>query len=210
MRGPPPRSRRRPVPLPGRGEGSRPHRAAGTTAPTKARSPPVAIDGLRGRQDGRRAPPAVRTRRRLAFVGGPSEIHQVAERPRWSPRCCGRVADATVELIETTERNARQGRELGHRIADRPESERPDGIFAVNDLVAVGLLQALVVERGLPVPDASRSSGTTTPSPTNTHPSSSPRSTRRRRNSGRRPWSLLLAAEASPAPRLARSCSCPN
>ncbi len=161
--------------------------------------PAVAINGRAG---GRMAAEHLLQcgRRRLAFVGGPSEIHQVAERLEGFRDAAASVPDATVELIETSERNARQGREVGRSIADRPVSERPDGIFAVNDLVAVGLIQALVVERGLPVPDAISVVGYNDAladeySPlelTTLHPPQA--------ELGATAVGLLLEAEASPAP----------
>jgi len=45
------------------------------------------------------------------------------------------------------------GRAAGEEIAAQTEGERPDGVFAANDLLAVGLLQALTMFRTLRVPE---------------------------------------------------------
>ena len=65
------------------------------------------------------------------------------------------VADAAgvrTTLIETTTLNTGLGRQIGESIADLPPRDRPDGILAGNDHIALGLLQGLV-GRGLRVPD---------------------------------------------------------
>jgi LacI family transcriptional regulator len=46
-----------------------------------------------------------------------------------------------------------EGRSAGARILDRTAAARPDAIFAANDLVALGLLQALVMRGDVRVPD---------------------------------------------------------
>lgn len=92
-------------------------------------------------------------RRRLAFVGGPGSIAQVAHRLEGAQRAVDAVAGATLEVIRMPALTVLHGRAAGEEIAGRTESARPDAIFAANDLLAVGLLQALAMSRALRVPE---------------------------------------------------------
>jgi LacI family transcriptional regulator len=90
-------------------------------------------------------------RRRLVFAGGPLEIRQVSDRLAGARTAIAERADATLEVCETDALTVIEGRMLGERLLAR--DDRPDAIFAANDLVAVGLLQALVMSGELRVPD---------------------------------------------------------
>jgi LacI family transcriptional regulator len=93
-------------------------------------------------------------RRRLAFVGGPFDIRQVRDRldgARWAVESS--EAGATIEVIATRALTVEEGAAAGHRILERPPQQRPDALFAANDLVALGLLQGLVVDGSVLVPD---------------------------------------------------------
>lgn len=92
-------------------------------------------------------------RRRLAFVGGPGSIAQVANRLEGAQRAVGEIEGATLEVIGMPALTVLHGRAAGEEIAGRAEGERPDAIFAANDLLAVGLLQALAMFRALRVPE---------------------------------------------------------
>lgn len=87
-------------------------------------------------------------RRRIAFVGGPFDMRQVSDRLAGA-----RVAVDTsehpvsLEVIVTDSLSIDAGTIAGRRIMDRHPRDRPDGIFAANDLIALGLLQSLT-ERG--------------------------------------------------------------
>ena len=50
------------------------------------------------------------------------------------------------------ERNVDDGRRVADLLAHRPAPRRPDGVFAVHDLTAWGLLQGLV-SKGIRVPE---------------------------------------------------------
>jgi LacI family transcriptional regulator len=91
-------------------------------------------------------------RTRLAYVGGPLSVPQVGERYEGALAAVRESPGVSIEQIDAVERTIAEGREVADQIAARPAGERPDGIFAVNDLMALGLLQTLVVEHGIRVP----------------------------------------------------------
>ncbi|WP_198415176.1 LacI family DNA-binding transcriptional regulator [Cryobacterium tagatosivorans] len=80
---------------------------------------------------------------RLAFVGGPAGIRQVTDRLEGARKAVAEHPGVSLEVIETESLTVLAGREAGERILARPESERPDAVFAANDLLAMGVLQAL-------------------------------------------------------------------
>lgn len=92
-------------------------------------------------------------RRRIAFVGGPIEIRQVTDRLEGARRSVSANASATLEVIETRALSVIEGRAAGTAILQRDPAERPDAIFAANDLIAMGVLQALNMQGTLHVPD---------------------------------------------------------
>ncbi len=92
-------------------------------------------------------------RRRIAFVGGPMQIRQVTDRLEGSRRAVAAAEGVTLEVIETAALSVVEGRQAGGSILSRPASERPDAIFAANDLIAVGLLQALYMQASVIVPE---------------------------------------------------------
>lgn len=92
-------------------------------------------------------------RRRIAFVGGPSGIQQVADRLAGARRATGAVPGASLEVVATDALTVLQGRAAGERLRERPASERPDAVFAANDLLALGVLQALMMQGSVRVPE---------------------------------------------------------
>lgn len=90
-------------------------------------------------------------RRRIAFVGGPLGIRQVADRLEGASSAVREVAGASLEIINGTNRTIAEGREVARAILARPVDARPDAIFAVNDLLALGIMQVLVLG-GVQVP----------------------------------------------------------
>lgn len=91
-------------------------------------------------------------RRRLAFVGGPHDIEQVAHRLEGARSVVAARADTALEVMPTTALTVLEGRRIGERIAALPRADRPDAVFAANDLLALGLLQALVMRGDFSVP----------------------------------------------------------
>ncbi|NUT57598.1 MAG: LacI family DNA-binding transcriptional regulator [Agromyces sp.] len=92
-------------------------------------------------------------RRHIAFVGGPMGIRQVADRLEGARRAVEAEPDATLEVIETESLTVLEGRAAGEAIRERAAGERPDAVFAANDLLAMGVLQALNMLGSVRVPD---------------------------------------------------------
>lgn len=92
-------------------------------------------------------------RRRIAFVCGPRSVQQVSDRLRGADAAAAEFPDAELEVIERSALTVLQGRAAGEAIAARDAAARPDAIFAANDLLAVGLLQAFSFGSGIRVPD---------------------------------------------------------
>jgi LacI family transcriptional regulator len=92
-------------------------------------------------------------RRRIAFVGGPTRIRQVADRLDGARKAIAAASDVSFEVLETTELTVTAGREAAAVLLARPASARPDAVFAANDLIAVGLLQALYMQGSVLVPN---------------------------------------------------------
>jgi LacI family transcriptional regulator len=92
-------------------------------------------------------------RRRIAFVGGPMEIRQVTDRLAGSRRATAAHSHVTLEVLETSALSVAAGNEVAAAILARASTDRPDAIFAANDLIAVGLLQALYMRGSVLVPD---------------------------------------------------------
>ena len=88
--------------------------------------------------------------RRIAYVGGPMGIQQVADRHRGLADALA-VAGAELSVFDTVALTSRAGRDAGERIADRPAGTRPTAVFCANDLLALGVLQVMTM-RGLDVP----------------------------------------------------------
>jgi LacI family transcriptional regulator len=96
-------------------------------------------------------------RRRIAFVGGPRRLRQVEDRIAGARHAVAASEtpgelDTPLEVIETAALTIAEGHRVGEALAARDPTERPEAVFAVNDLVAIGLLQALAAA-GIRVPD---------------------------------------------------------
>ncbi|MFC5929956.1 LacI family transcriptional regulator [Cryobacterium melibiosiphilum] len=91
-------------------------------------------------------------RSRLAFVGGPASIRQVGDRLQGARAAVAEHPGVSLEVIDTESLSVLQGRVAGEGIRARPAAERPDAVFAANDLLAMGVLQALNMQGDVHVP----------------------------------------------------------
>jgi LacI family transcriptional regulator len=94
-----------------------------------------------------------RGHRRIAFAGGPLSLRQVAERRLGAANALAAAGldPAALLDIETPALTVSDGRAAGARIVDIAEADRPTAVFCANDLLALGVLQA-VTGRGARVP----------------------------------------------------------
>jgi LacI family transcriptional regulator len=90
--------------------------------------------------------------RRIAFVGGPMTVQQVRDRHRGARNAVTRGGGgAELVVLETGSLTVSEGRLAGERLVGLPAAERPTAAFCANDLLALGLLQAMT-RQGLSVP----------------------------------------------------------
>ncbi len=92
-------------------------------------------------------------RTKIAFVGGPMEYQQVIDRLAGAKEVVRRNPKATFRQIKTTSLTVVAGREVGLAILKEAPERRPDAIFAANDLLALGLLQAFMFQSKIRVPE---------------------------------------------------------
>jgi len=88
----------------------------------------------------------VEGRRRIAFVGGPLSVSKVSDRLRGARRAILRSPGVALEIMETIDLTVEAGRASGLELLSRRAAGRPDAVFAANDLVAIGLLQAFTMQ----------------------------------------------------------------
>ena len=92
--------------------------------------------------------------RRLAFVGGPSDLQQIRDRRLGAQTAISEVAHAgaaSLLVVSTPRLDAASGTAAAEEIAVMSEAERPTAVYAANDLLAIGLLQGFVTH-GIRVP----------------------------------------------------------
>jgi LacI family transcriptional regulator len=90
-------------------------------------------------------------KKKLMFAGGPMEIEQISDRLKGAQK----AADAKgikLEVGATKNLTVLEGRAMAAEILARPKNLRPDGIFAANDLLALGIMQVLVVAPDVSIP----------------------------------------------------------
>ncbi|MET0692538.1 MAG: LacI family DNA-binding transcriptional regulator [Propionibacteriaceae bacterium] len=90
--------------------------------------------------------------RRIGFVGGPLSVLQVSERLQGAQQAVAEHAGVEIEVFAVSDLTVPNGRKMGAEIVERDAETRPDGVFAANDMVAVGLLQSFTMLDGISLP----------------------------------------------------------
>lgn len=91
-------------------------------------------------------------RRRLAMLYARPDLRQVTARIEGA-RSAADELDLELEMIEVDDLDVITGRRAAEEIVQREPVDRPDAVFCVNDLLAVGAMQAFVFEGRIAVPD---------------------------------------------------------
>lgn len=91
-------------------------------------------------------------RRRIAVVMAHPDLRQVQERLDGAAEAVA-GSSAQIEILDAGDLDVIAGRAMGEQIARRGRAERPDAVFCVNDLLAVGVMQALVFGGDIAVPE---------------------------------------------------------
>jgi len=91
-------------------------------------------------------------RRRIGVIAARQDLRQVSERLRGA-RAAAEAAGASLEVIEAESLSVLDGRSAGETIVARSAGERPDGVFCVNDLLAVGAMQAFAFRHQIAMPE---------------------------------------------------------
>jgi LacI family transcriptional regulator len=89
--------------------------------------------------------------RRIAFIGGPFSMQQVADRRTGFTTSVEQAGTVELQLFEVDGMGVVEGRAIGEKVAALPQRTRPTAAFLANDLLALGFLQAMAVA-GLRVP----------------------------------------------------------
>lgn len=91
--------------------------------------------------------------RRIAFIGGPASIDQVADRLAGLRAAVAAAEDVhEVLVLDTPALRIDAGRVAGEKLVTMPDDERPTAVLCANDLLALGTLQE-AIRHGLHVPD---------------------------------------------------------
>ncbi|SCL28268.1 transcriptional regulator, LacI family [Micromonospora pallida] len=91
--------------------------------------------------------------RRIAYLGGPFSMQQVADRHAGAAAALAERDSATeLRVAATASLTVTAGRRAAEELVTLPARQRPTALFCANDLIALGVLQELTA-RGLRVPD---------------------------------------------------------
>jgi len=91
--------------------------------------------------------------RAIAVVGGPGALQQVKDRRLGAALASsGHHEQVRLLTLSTTHLDADSGVRAAEELVALPDEERPTAVFALNDLLAIGLLQGFITG-GLRVPE---------------------------------------------------------
>jgi LacI family transcriptional regulator len=90
-------------------------------------------------------------RRRILFAGGDA-LEPVRHRYEGVRRAVEEAEGISLERLHTIGVTVHDGREVADELLRRPDEDRPDGLLAGADLLALGLIQTLAVDGRLRVP----------------------------------------------------------
>jgi len=91
--------------------------------------------------------------KRIAFLGGSLGIRQVEDRLDGARQSANQAQEVTFTVIEAAGLSVEDGRQAAAQLTEAKSAHRPDGVFAANDLLAVGFLQGLLMSGSLRVPE---------------------------------------------------------
>ena len=89
---------------------------------------------------------------KIMFAGGPFTDLPMKDRLKGAERAVRANPKASLEALETTGLTVLEGRRIGQEILSRRVEDRPDAVFAANDLLALGIMQAIVVSTTISIP----------------------------------------------------------
>jgi LacI family transcriptional regulator len=92
-------------------------------------------------------------RGRLMFAGGPLGIEQIADRLEGAQAAASKVNQTSLEIFQTEALTVTEGIKVGEAILSRDIEDRPNAIFAANDLLAIGIMQVLLGSANISIPD---------------------------------------------------------
>ena len=90
-------------------------------------------------------------RRRIVLIGGPQQFRQIGRRHAGAMKAAAEAGGVQLDYIEPPEMSILAGRAAAEQVAEAGRG-LPDAIFAMNDLLAIGVLQALVMSRQIDIP----------------------------------------------------------
>lgn len=94
--------------------------------------------------------------RKLLFVGAATGGQQVTLRYQGASRAAAENPGVHLARADVEVMTVNAGRKIGQHILDGTVGQGADGIFAGNDLIALGMMQTFVMELKQPLPDGVR------------------------------------------------------